>query len=56
MQTYQEIPTTFFFHRDITNNPKISMEPQKTLHCQSNLKKKNIVWESEKHCIIDKVG
>ena len=29
-----------FSHRTRTNNPKIHIEPQKTLNCQSNLEKK----------------
>ena len=32
------------FHRPRTNNPKIYMEPQKTLSCQSNLEKKEQSW------------
>ena len=28
------------FHKTRTNNPKIYMEPQKILNCQSNLEKK----------------
>ena len=35
-----------FFHRTRTNNPKIHMEPQKTLNCQSNLDEKEQSWRS----------
>ena len=33
-----------FFHRTRTNNPKIYMEPQKTVISQSNLDKEEQSW------------
>ena len=30
---------SYIFHRTCTNKPKIRMEPQKTLNCQSNIEK-----------------
>ena len=37
---------TSILHRARTNNPKICMEPEKTLNSQSNLEKEN---ESKRH-------
>ena len=36
--------TTSIFHRAGTNNPKICMEPQKTLTIQSNPEKEKHTW------------
>ena len=35
---------TSILHRARTNNPKICMEPEKTLNSQSNLEKQNQSW------------
>ena len=42
MQPFQN--TKDIFHRTRINNPKIYMEPQKTLNSQSNLEKKEQCW------------
>ena len=36
--------TNSIFHRNRTNDPKICLEPQKTLSCQSNLEKEELSW------------
>jgi len=39
------VNTNSIFHRATTNNPKISMEPQKTPDSQNNLEKEKESWK-----------
>ena len=39
-----EIPPPLFFQRNGTNNPKIYMEPEKTLNSQRNIEKESQSW------------
>ena len=42
-----KIPMTFFTEQEQINNPKICMEPQKTLNSQSNLEKEKWSWRNQ---------